>query len=128
VDPAALVLGLAGTALAAVAIFVNYDGLSSLWSELADGESAEFVFEPVVLVAAMLVGLALLGARPRVASGVLLAVGMAAALHYLGVIVAAWRAIGEVGDIRAAGFIGILGGLLVVVAGALVHRAQEREV
>jgi serine/threonine protein kinase len=125
VDPAPLILGLVGAALAGVALFVNYDGLSSLWSEVADGYSAEFAFEPVVLVAAVLVGLAMLGARPRVAAGVLLAVGAAAVLHYLGVIVAAWRAIGEVGDIRAAGFIGIVGGLLVVVAGAWVHRAKE---
>ena len=53
---------------------------------------------------------ALLGAQPRLAAGLLLAAGTAASLHYLGVIVAAWRAIGEVGDIRAAGFIGVLGG------------------
>ena len=46
-------------------------------------------------------------------------------LHHLGVVVAAWRAIGEVGEIRAAGFIGILGGLLVFAAGAWVQRAQS---
>ena len=126
-DPAPLVLGLAGAGLAGVALFVNYDGFSSLWSELADGESAEFVFEPVVVVAATLAALALLGARPRLAAGLLLAVGTAAWLHYLGVIVAAWRAIGEVGEIRAAGFIGVLGGLLVVAAGAWVHRAERGE-
>ena len=114
VDPGPLVLGLAGAVLAGLALFQYYDGFSSLWSELGEGgESAEFVLEPVVLVAAILAGLALLGARPRVAAGLLLAVGTTAALHYLGVIVAAWRAIGEVGDIRAAGFIGMLGGLLV---------------
>ena len=48
-------------------------------------------------------------------------------LHYLGVIVAAWRAIGEVGEIRSAGFIGVLGGLLVVAAGAWVYRADRAE-
>jgi hypothetical protein len=117
------VVGLAGAALAGVAIFVNYDGFSSLWSELSDGESAEFVFEPVVLVAAMLLGLGLLGAQPQLAAGLLLAAGTAACAHYLGVIVAAWRAIGEVGGIRAAGFIGVLGGLLVVAAGAWAQRA-----
>jgi hypothetical protein len=125
VDPAPLVLGLAGAVLCGVALFTNYDGFSSLWSELADGESAEFVFEPVALVAAALIGVGLLGARPRVASGLLLAAGTAAVLHHLGVIVAAWRAIGEVGEIRAAGFIGVLGGLLVLAAGAWVHRAQD---
>ena len=41
-----------------VAMFTNYDGFSSLWSELAEGESAEFVFEPAVLVVAILLGLA----------------------------------------------------------------------
>ena len=61
-------LGLAGAVLCGVALFTNYDGFSSLWSELADGESAEFVFEPVALVAAALIGVGLLGARPRVAS------------------------------------------------------------
>jgi hypothetical protein len=127
VDPGPLVLGLAGVALAGVAIFTNYDGFSSLWIELSDGYSAEFVFEPVVVVGAGLVGLGLLGGQPRVAAGLLLAVGTAASLHYLGVIVAAWRAIGEVGEIRAAGFIGVLGGLLIVAAGAWVARAGQRE-
>ena len=47
-DPAPLVLGLAGAGLAGVAMFVNYDGFSSLWSELAEGVSAEFVVEPVI--------------------------------------------------------------------------------
>ena len=125
VDPGPLVLGLAGAALAGVAIFTNYDGFSSLWSELADGFSAEFVFEPVGLVAAMLLGVGLLGAQPRLAAGLLMAAGTVAVLHYLGVIVAAWRAIGEVGEIRAAGFIGLLGGLLVVAAGAWVQRARR---
>jgi serine/threonine protein kinase len=125
VDPAPLVLGLAGAVLCGVALFTNYDGFSSLWSELSDGESAEFVFEPVALVAAALIGVGLLGARPRVASGLLLAAGTAAVLHHLGVIVAAWRAIGEVGEIRAAGFIGVLGGVLVFAAGAWVQRAQS---
>ena len=127
VDPSALVLGLAGAALVAVAIFTNYDGFSSLWSELAEGESAEFVFEPVVLVVAILLGLGLLGGQPKLAAGLLLAVGTTASLHYLGVLVAAWRAIGEVGEIKSAAFIGVLGGLLVVAAGALVQRAgRER--
>jgi serine/threonine protein kinase len=125
VDPGPLVLGLAGAGLAAVAIFTSYDGFSSLWSELAEGESAEFVLEPVALVAAALVGLGLLGAQPRLAAGLLMAVGAVAALHHLGVLVAAWRAIGEVGEIKSAGFIGVLGGLLIVAAGAWVHRAAR---
>ena len=123
VDPSVLILGLAGAGLAAVAMFTKYDGFSSLWSELAEGESAEFVFEPAVLVVAILLGLGLLGGQPRLAAGLLLAVGTTTSLHYLGVLVAAWRAIGEVGDIKSAAFFGVLGGLLVVAAGALAHRA-----
>jgi hypothetical protein len=125
VDPGPLVLGLAGAVLAGLAIFVNYDGFSSLWSEVAEGDSAEFALEPVVLVAAVLLGLGLLGAQPRLAAGLLLAVGAATSLHYLGVLVAAWRAIGEVGETRSAGYIGVLGGLLVVAAGAWAHRAAS---
>ena len=123
VDPGALLLGLAGIALACAAIFVNYDGFSSLWLEVQEGESAEFFFEPMVLAAAALVGLVVLGTSPRFASGLLLAVGMAGALHFLGLIVAAWRAIGEVGDVRAAGFLGVLGGLLILAAGVYARRS-----
>ena len=118
-DPGALVLGLAGTALAGAALFTRYDGFSSLWSEVGETESAEFFFEPAVAVMAMLVALlVVLALRQELAAGLLVALGAATALHFLGVIVAAWRAIGEVGDIRAAGFIGLLGGLLVLAAGA----------
>ena len=49
--------------------------------------------------AAALAGLLLLAARPRFAAGLLLAVGTALTLHYLGLLVAAWRAIGEVGEV-----------------------------
>jgi serine/threonine protein kinase len=116
VDPAPLVLGLGGAALAAVALFVNYDGLSTLWSEVPEGFSAEFFFEPAALAVTMLAGVMLLGARPRFARGLLLAAGVCATLHHLGLIVAAWRAVGEVGDVKAAGFIGLLGGLLALAA------------
>jgi serine/threonine protein kinase len=126
VDPAALVLGLAGTALACVALFTNYDGFSSLWTELVERDSMEFSFEPIAAAAAMLAGLVLLGTRPRLACGLLLAIGTATALHYLGLIVAAWRAVGEVGEIRAGGFIGVLAGLVVLAAGAWVYRREPR--
>jgi hypothetical protein len=76
-------------------------------------------------VIATLVGLGLLGARTRLAGGLLLAVGMAASLHYLGVLVAAAKAIGEEGDVRSAGYIGVLGGLLILAAGALASRARR---
>ena len=118
-DPGTLVLGLAGAALAGAALFTRYDGFSSLWSEVGEVDSAEFFFEPAVAVVVMLVALVVvLATRREVAAGILVAVGAATALHFLGVIIAAWRAIGEVGEIRAAGFIGLLGGLLVAAAGA----------
>ena len=123
-NPGPLVLGLAGVGLAGVALFVDYDGFSSLWDELVETESAEFFFEPAIAVAAALAGLVLLGARPRLAAGLLLAVGTVATLHFLGLLVAAARAIGEVGDTRAAGYIGVLGGLLILAAGALASRAK----
>jgi len=80
-----------------------------------------------VAVVAMLVGLVALGSRPKFAAGLLLAIGATTALHFLGVIFAAWRAIGEVGDIRAAGFIGLLGGLLVAADGAFVRGFATRQ-
>ena len=127
VDPGALLLGLAGVGLTFAALFVNFDGESSLWSEVGERTSAEFFFEPAVAVVAMLVGLVALGSRPKFAAGLLLAIGATTALHFLGVIFAAWRAIGEVGDIRAAGFIGLLGGLLVAADGAFVRGFATRQ-
>jgi hypothetical protein len=124
-DPGPLILGLGGVALAVVALIVDYDGFSSLLDELKEGESAEFFFGPAVAVAAALAGLLLLAARPRVAAGLLLAVGTALTAHYLGLLVAAWRAIGEVGDVRSAGYIGIVAGLLILFAGAWTYRAQS---
>ena len=126
-DPGTLLLGLAGTGLSGAALFVRYDGFSSLWSEVAEVESAEFFFLPAVAVALMLVALVVvLGTRPAFASGLLMAAGAVTALHFAGVLIAAWRAIGEVGDIRAAGFIGVLGGLLVLAAGAAARREAAR--
>ena len=109
----------------ASALFVDYDGFSSLWTtSWSRTESAEFFFEPAVAVAAALAGLVLLGSRRGSSAGLLLAVGTAASLHFLGLLVAAARAIGEVGDTRAAGYIGVLGGLLILAAGALASRAK----
>ena len=123
-DPATIVLGFAGTALACAAMFVNYDGFSSLWSEVPEIDSAEFFFEPFVAVVTMLVGLVLLGSRPRFAAGLLLAAGGATALHYADLIIAAAGGIGEAGEIRAAGFIGVVGSLLVTAAAALAARSR----
>ena len=109
-----------------MALFVNYDGFSSLWDELVEGESAEFFFEPAVAVAAALAGLVLLGARPRLAGGLLLAVGTRrdAALPR-----PARRRLrarsARSATSRAAGYIGVLGGLLILAAGALASRAKS---
>jgi hypothetical protein len=124
-DPGPLILGLAGVGLAIVALIVDYDGFSSLLDELKEGESAEFFFGPAVGAAAALAGLLMLAARPRVAAGLLLAVGTALTFHYLGLLVAAWRAIGEVGDVRSAAYIGIVAGLLILSAGTWVQRTDR---
>jgi serine/threonine protein kinase len=126
-DPGPLVLGLAGVALAVVALIVDYDGFSSLLDELKEGDSAEFFFGPAVAAAAALAGLLLLAARPRFAAGLLLAVGTALTLHYIGLLVAAWRAIGEVGEVRSAGYVGLVAGLLILAAGAWAHRTSRAE-
>ena len=123
--PGPLVLGLAGAAVATVALFVDYDGFSSLWLELQEGESAEFFFEPALIVVVALLGLGLLGSRARLAGGLLLAAGLAASLHYAGLLVAAAKAIGEEGDVRSAAYVGLLGGLLILAAGALASRARR---
>jgi hypothetical protein len=77
-------------------------------------------------VIATVAGLVALGSRPKLAAGLLLAVGASTAFHFLGLIVAAWRAVGEVGGVGAGGFIGLVGGLLVAAAGLYVHRSTQR--
>jgi hypothetical protein len=124
-DPGLLVLGIAGAALAAIALFVAYDGYSSLWSELQDGDQAEYFFAPAAAVATMVAGLVVLGSRPRFAAGLLIAAGGAAALGYLGLIFAAWQGIGEPGDVKAAGFVGLLGGALALAAGWRAARRAD---
>jgi hypothetical protein len=116
-DRVALVLAIVGAVLACAALFVRYDGYSSLWNEVQDGEVGEYFSEPAVAVLLAIIGVVLLAARRRFAAGLLLAVGFAGALHFAGLLVAAWRAIGEIGDVRAAGFIGVLGGVLILLAG-----------
>ena len=120
-DPGTLVL--AGRRRAAtVALFVNYDGLSSLWSEVPERDSAEFFLLPAMGVAVTLAGIVLLQARPRMAAGLLLATGLTLTLQFMGVLIAAWRAIGEVGEVGSAGVIGLLGGAIVLAAGAYAAR------
>ena len=126
-DGAALGLGIAGAVLSFVSLFVDYDGFSSLMDELAEGESAEFFFGPAAAVAVTVVALVFLASlsRPQFASGLLFAAGAQSALHYLGLIVAAALAVGERGEVRAGGFIGLFGALFVVAAGAAAYRSSK---
>jgi hypothetical protein len=121
-DPGTLLLALVGGALATVALFVTYDGFSSLWSEVSEVDSAEFFLLPAAGVAATLAGIVLLQNRPRLAAGLLLATGLMLALQFVGVLIASWRAIGEVGEVGSAGVIGLLGGVIVLAAGAYAAR------
>jgi hypothetical protein len=123
VDPAALIVVLAASGLLGVALFAKYDGQSSLWSEVGEGASAEFFFEPALALALVFVAALALASRQRFASALLITVGLQVALHHGGVLIAAWRAVGEVGEVRAAGFIGVAGGVLAALAGWYVHRS-----
>jgi hypothetical protein len=126
VEPVWPVLALVGAGLAGVALFVRYDGFSSLWSEVGEIESAEFFFEPATAVVVLLVGAMMLTSWRRYGATVLITAGAMTAVHHLGVLIAAWRAIGEVGEVQAAGWFGIAGGLLAVFAGWQVQQSLRR--
>ena len=126
VEPVWLVLALVGAGLAGVALFVRYDGFSSLWSEVGEIESAEFFFEPATAVVLLLVGAMMLPSRRRFGATILITAGALTTVHHLGVLIAAWRAIGEVGEVQSAGWIGIAGGLLAVFAGWQVQQSIRR--
>ena len=126
VEPVWLVSALAGTALALVALFLPYDGYSSLWTEVQEGTSAEYIFEPAAVVGCLTVGLLTLSSRRRFATAVLISAGALTAVHYVGVVLAALQAIGEEGEVRAAGWIGIAGGLLVAFAAWQVQQPLAR--
>jgi hypothetical protein len=126
--PVALALGAVGAALSFVSLNLDYDGFSSLYDELVEGESAEFFFTPAVAIAAVVAGLVMLASlmRPRIAAGLLLAVGTQSALHYVGLTVAAALAVGERGEVRSGGFVGLVGALLVVAAGGFAYGSSRR--
>ena len=119
---AGLWIGGAGAAFMIAALLVPYDGFSALIDDIN-----AFVVVPLLAIAAAAVGLAILASRMsrQFASGMLLAVGVQATLHFVGLIVAAALAIGERGEVRGGGFLGLVGGLLVVVAGAYGARATR---
>lgn len=126
VEPVWLVLALLGAGLAGVALFVRYDGFSSLWSEVGEIESAEFFYEPAAAVVCLVVGVLTLPSRRRFAAAILVAGGALAAVHHLGVLIAAWRAVGEVGEVQSAGWVGIAGGILAAFAGWQVQQSSQQ--
>ncbi|MFE7223545.1 caspase domain-containing protein [Nocardioides sp. NPDC057577] len=126
VEPVWLVSAMAGAGLAALALFLPYDGFSSLWTEVEEGTSAEYIFEPAAAVGCLAMGMLTLSSRRRFATAVLISAGTLTAVHYLGVVIAAWQAIGEEGEVRSAGWVGIAGGLLVAFAAWQVQQSLTR--
>ncbi|MFD7072592.1 caspase domain-containing protein [Nocardioides sp. NPDC059952] len=126
VEPVWLVSAMAGAGLTALALFLPYDGFSSLWTEVEEGTSAEYIFEPAAAVGCLAMGILTLSSRRRFATAVLISAGTLTAVHYLGVVIAAWQAIGEEGEVRSAGWVGIAGGLLVAFAAWQIQQSLTR--
>ncbi|MEU6137244.1 caspase family protein [Nocardioides sp. NPDC047086] len=126
VEPVWLVSAMAGAGLAALALFLPYDGFSSLWTEVEEGVSAEYIFEPAAALGCLALGILSLSSRRRFATAVLISAGALTAVHYVGVVIAAWQAIGEEGEVRSAGWVGIAGGLLVAFAAWQVQQSLTR--
>jgi len=120
-----MVLALVGTVLAAVALFIPYDGSSSLWDEVIEESSAAFAYLPLTAVLVLIVAVVLLGSRRQLAAGMLTAGGLLIAVHFVGVLLAASFAVGEVGEVRAAWIAGVAAGVLVGLAGWLSHQTEE---
>ena len=118
-----LALGGAGVVAACVALFVTYDGESSLQDEL--GELGQYFYCAAFPCLLALGGLLALRGWLRFAAGALLATGGVLAVHYLGIVLASARAIGEPGETGPAGFIGILGGVLIAAAGIYAYAAAR---
>ena len=126
VEPVWLVSAMVGAGLATVALFIPYDGFSSYWTEVEEGTSAEYIFEPAAAVGCLAFGTLLLSSRRRFATAVLITAGVLTALHYVGVVIAAWQAIGEEGEVGPAGWVGIAGGLLAAFAAWQVQQSPTR--
>ncbi|MEU4453520.1 caspase family protein [Nocardioides sp. NPDC023903] len=126
VEPVWLVSAMAGAGLATLALFIPYDGYSSYWTEVEEGASAEFIFEPAAVIGCLALGMLSLSSRRRFATAVLISAGALTAVHYVGVVIAAWVAIGEEGEVRSAGWVGIAGGLLVAFAAWQIHQSLIR--
>ena len=114
-----IALGVAGTVVCFMSLSVAYDGSSALSAELQDADARAYFLVPGAAIALAVIALILLTRRTwtQFAAGLLLAIGAQGSLHFVGLIVAAWRAIGEVGEVRAGGFIALLGTVLIGAAG-----------
>jgi hypothetical protein len=117
VERSSVLLAVVGTVLVGAALFVPYDGPSSLWDEVIEGSSAAFAYVPVTAVLLLVVADLLLASRRRLASGMLTAVGVVTAVHFVGVLLAASFAVGEAGEVRAAWAVGVAGGVLAAMSG-----------
>lgn len=127
VDSVWLVSTMAGAGLATLALFIPYDGFSSFWTEVEEGASAEFIFEPAAVVGCLALGMLSLSSRRQFATAVLISAGALTAVHYVGVVIAAWQAIGEEGEVRSAGWVGIAGGVLVAFAAWQIQQSLTRD-
>ena len=84
------------------------------------------IFEPAAVIGCLAFGMLSLSSRRRFATAVLISAGALTAVHYVGVVIAAWQAIGEEGEVRSAGWVGIAGGLLVAFAAWQIHQSLIR--
>jgi hypothetical protein len=111
-------LAAAGAALVLSPLFVNLD---KDWSLLQTGWGGPYYAEVVVAGLVAVVALLLLARVPRArlhAAGALIAVGLLMALHFVGFMIQTRHYGGGVGAISLGGPLGVLGGLLLVAAGA----------
>jgi hypothetical protein len=123
-DSGPLLVAAVGVVAAFTALFIPYDGQSSLRTEI--GESSQLFSSAACGCVVALAALLALPAWPRLAAGALLASGGIVAVHFLGVVLASANAIGEPGNTRAGGFVGIVGGLLVAAGGAYALPSTRR--
>ena len=86
-----------------------------------------FAYLPVTAVLLLVVAVFLLGSRRELAAGMLTAAGVLTAVHFVGVLLAASFAVGEVGEVGAAWAVGIAGGVLVGLSGWLTHQDNSPE-
>ena len=112
-----MLLAVLAVVVAVGALFVPYDGPSSLWIEVQEGSSAAFAYLPIVAVLLMVAAILLLGSRRQMAAGMLGADGVLLATHFVGVLLAATFAVGEIGEVRPGWVLGVAGGVLAAVAG-----------